>query len=72
MNPLQALQEVIEAMHELMSVLPDPQDTQIVAQCLQNLTRVQAKMMQGQGQAQGPQGQGPDPRQALMAQLGGQ
>jgi len=60
---LDALQEAIQALHELMTVLPDPKDTNVVAQCLRALTGIQQEMMVNR-----PQGAA----QALMQQLTGQ
>lgn len=42
---LEELQEAIQAIHELMTVLPDPKDTAVVAQCLRALTGIQQDMM---------------------------
>jgi len=60
---LDALQEAIQAIHELMTVLPDPKDTAMVAQCLRVLTQIQQEMMTTR-----PQGAA----QALVSQLSGQ
>jgi len=49
MDELAALQQVIQDLHELITVLSDPQATQVASQCLAALTRVQSTMMQGQG-----------------------
>lgn len=48
MDELAALQQVIQDLHELISVLSDPQATQVASQCLAQLTRVQSTMMQAQ------------------------
>jgi type VI protein secretion system component VasF len=63
MSPeLQALQAAIEMLHQLMTVMPDPKHTQVVAKCLQALTQVQQELMtQGGG----------SPQDALMQQLQG-
>lgn len=69
MNPeLQALQEAIQMIHALMTKLDDPEDTRVVAQCLNALTGVQKRMM-----TEGQQGGGqPNPLQQMVAQrLGG-
>lgn len=42
---LDALQQAIQILHDLMATLPDPKDTQIVAKCLQALTGIQQEMM---------------------------
>jgi hypothetical protein len=60
---LEELQEAIQAIHQLMTVLPDPRDTAIVAQCLKALTGIQQEMMQTR-----PAGAA----QALVQQLTGQ
>jgi len=59
---LQAVQAAIQALHDLMGLLPDPKDTQIVAKCLQALTGIQQEMMTTR-----PQGAA----QALVSQLTG-
>lgn len=48
-DPLVALQEAIDGIHDLMRTLPDPQDVNNVAGCLKILTGIQARMMQSQG-----------------------
>lgn len=48
-DPLAALQDAIQDLHNLMTVLPDPKDTAVVAQCLTALTRIQQDMMQNRG-----------------------
>ncbi len=53
----------IQALHDAIAHEPDPQDKQVLSQCLQNVLRIQAKNMQQQ-QASGP-------GQALAGQLGG-
>ena len=57
---LEELQEAIQAIHELMTVLPDPKDTAVVAQCLRALTGIQQDMMQNRPQSAA---------QALVSQL---
>lgn len=58
---LAALQEVIQDIHQLMTIVKDPAHTNVIAQCLRALTGIQKEMMQPQG------GQ-----QAVLSQLGGQ
>lgn len=63
-DPLEALQTVIQDLHSLVAVLPDPQDTATATQCLGALTKIQSGMMaaqKGAGDAHG----------ALMQRLGG-
>lgn len=48
-DPLQALQEVIQDVHHLITVLPDPGHTKIAAQCLTALTGIQRDLMAKQG-----------------------
>jgi hypothetical protein len=63
MNPeLEALQKAIQDIHQLMTVLNDPKDTAVVAQCLKALTGIQHEMMVARPQSA---------RQALVQQLGG-
>lgn len=63
MNPeLQALQQAIQGLHQLMVVLKDPNDTAIVSQCLTALTKVQKDMMVNRSS---------DARSAVQTQLGG-
>jgi hypothetical protein len=45
-DELAALQEVIEDLHELITILSDPKDTAVASQCLTALTRIQQDMMQ--------------------------
>jgi hypothetical protein len=52
-DPLQTLQDVIQLLPGLMAVLPDPRDTQDVAQALLIMTRIQSRLMAGA--AGGPQ-----------------
>ena len=42
---LMAVQAAIQALHDLMTVLDDPKDTQIVSKCLTALTGIQHEMM---------------------------
>src|SRR5262245_24709771 len=61
-DPLQALQQVIQDLHTLISVLPDPKATAVASQCLAALTKVQTDMMgQGAGAGGGPPGGGGGP-----------
>lgn len=48
---LDALQEAIQILHQLMGVLPDAKDTQVVAKCLQALTGIQQEMMNNRPQS---------------------
>jgi len=57
-DPLTALQEVIQLLPTLMAALPDPRDTQDVARCLLVLTGIQTRMMQGPGGGGGGGAQG--------------
>jgi hypothetical protein len=52
-DPLAELQSAIETMHDLMRSLPDPADTDAVAQALKILTGVQKRQMTS-GPAQAP------------------
>jgi hypothetical protein len=53
MDPeLQALQQAIQVLHQLMQILQDPQAVNVVATCVKNLTGLQQQMMQGQQQPQ--------------------
>jgi hypothetical protein len=73
MDELEALQQVIQDLHELISILSDPKGTAVASQCLTQLTRVQQEMMANQQQQGGAQGGAPDEAAmaALMQQLGG-
>lgn len=42
---LEALQAIIQGLHELMTVMHDPTDTAVVSQCLTALTKVQKDLM---------------------------
>ena len=44
-DELAALQQAIQVLHQLMTVLDDPNDTRVVAQCLSALTGIQKNMM---------------------------
>lgn len=71
----QYLPAAIEVIHEGMREEQDPRHVQTLAQCLRALTGIQSDYMQQNGQgAQGGQGgqDTPDPRAALLSQLGGQ
>lgn len=63
-DPLAALQSVIQDLHALIAVLPGGQDTQVASQCLAQLTKMQAGMMQQTQQAG-------DVGQAVAQRLGG-
>lgn len=57
MNPeLAALQNSIQDLHQLMTVMGDPGHTAIVAQCLKALTGIQKEMMTQQGGGAAQQG----------------
>jgi hypothetical protein len=62
-NGLDALQDAIQALHELMTVLPDAKDTQIVSKCLAALAGIQNEMMNTRPQ---------NAAQAVVSQLSGQ
>lgn len=49
-DPLQVLQEVLNDVHRLIAVLPDPQDTQDAVQALRVLAGVQTRLMSRQQQ----------------------
>jgi hypothetical protein len=76
MDPeLAALQNAIQVLHHLMTVMNDPQDVAVVSTCLRNLTQLQQKLMQAAGPpgaaAGGPPGGGLNPMiAALAARLG--
>ena len=55
-NPLDALQQVLQDLHALIAILPDPAHTRIASQCLTALAGIQKDLMQpaGGGQAQSP------------------
>jgi len=58
MDPeLAALQQAIQVLHHLMTVLQDPQAVAVVGTCLQNLTKLQQAMMQAGGAPGGTQQQ---------------
>jgi len=81
MDPeLQALQQAIQVLHQLMTIMSDPQAVAIVGTCLKQLTGLQQQMMQGQQQGGGGQQGPPGPpgggggdqvAQALAARLQG-
>lgn len=54
-DPLDVLQECIQAVAKTMSALPDPQDTHDAGKALSLLTGIQMRMMKGAG---GPPTQG--------------
>lgn len=57
-DPLSELQDAIGTLHTLMQSLPDPADTDAVAQALKILTGVQKRQMtSGPGQASSGAGQ---------------
>lgn len=51
-DPLQAVQDAIENIHELMVTVTDPADVNVIAGCLKALTGVQQRLMQ-KSQSQG-------------------
>jgi hypothetical protein len=66
MSPLEALQQVLQDLHQLVALLPDPNHTKIASQCLTALAGIQRDLMsQQQQQGQAPQAQ-------LLQSLGGQ
>lgn len=73
MDPeLQALQDAIQVLHQLMTILSDPQAVNVVATCVKNLTGLQQQMMQGAQQGGGqPQGDQTAAVQALAQRLQG-
>ena len=52
---LDSLQQIIQMIPAVMSALPDPRDTQDVARCLQILTGIQTRLMQGGQRGPGAQ-----------------
>lgn len=68
-QPSQELRDAIQSLHAAIVAEQDPKHIQVLSQCLQQMTRVQAEIMQGDQAGPGDQ---PDPRQAMMAQLGAQ
>ena len=58
-------QAAIQALHDAIAHEPDPENKQIIATCLQQLLKVQAKEAAAQQQSQG------GPQQALAGRLGG-
>jgi len=57
LSPLQATQSVIQDLHDLMRILPDPQSVSVAATCLKALTGLQQQLMAPKG----PQGAGGGP-----------
>lgn len=55
---LDSLQQIIQMIPAVMSALPDPRDTQDVARCLQILTGIQTRLMQGGQRGPGAQAAG--------------
>jgi hypothetical protein len=49
MEPLHAVQSVVQDLHDLMRVLPDPQAVNIAATCLKAMTGLQHTMMAAKG-----------------------
>jgi len=60
-NPLDALQAVIQDLHALIGVLPDPNHTKVASQCLTALTGIQKDLMAPAGPGGGPGGGGGPP-----------
>ena len=56
LSPLQAVQSVIQDLHDLMRIMPDPGHVQIIATCLKAMTGIQQQLMQGGGPGGGPGG----------------
>jgi hypothetical protein len=48
-NPLDALQQVLQDLHALIAILPDPAHTRIASQCLTALAGIQKDLMQPAG-----------------------
>lgn len=61
-DPVQALQQAIQDVHELMALMPDAKHTQQIGQCLNGLLAVQSELSQAK--------QGQNPRQQILQQLG--
>lgn len=55
-DPLEVLQECIQALPKAIAALPDPQDTQDAVAALHILTKVQTRLMKSQGSGPQPQG----------------
>jgi hypothetical protein len=70
-----SLRSAIEALHQAIADEPQPEDKAALTQCLQQMLKVQAKNIAegdyGPQQQQGPQGNPPGRRTALMQQLAG-
>jgi hypothetical protein len=60
---LQALQQAIQVLHHLMTIMQDPAAVNVVATCVKNLTGLQQQLMQGQQQP----GAGGNPQQMVQA-----
>ncbi len=45
MNPLEGVQSVIQDLHDLMKLLPDPQAVNVAATCLKAMTGLQHQLM---------------------------
>src|SRR5262245_5811836 len=60
-NPLDALQAVIQDLHALIGVLPDPNHTKVASQCLTALTGIQKDLMAPTGPGGGGPGGGGGP-----------
>ena len=57
-SPLHAVQSVIQDIHDLMRILPDPGAVSIAATCLKAMTGLQQQLMQPAGKGGGPGGPG--------------
>jgi hypothetical protein len=57
-SPLQGVQSVIQDLHDLMRILPDPGAVSIAATCLKAMTGLQQQLMQPAGKGGGPGGPG--------------
>src|SRR5262245_19034916 len=60
-NPPDAPQPVIQDLHALIGVLPDPNHTKVASQCLTALTGIQKDLMAPAGPSGGPGGGGGPP-----------
>jgi hypothetical protein len=59
LSPLDGVQSVIQDLHDLMRILPDPQAVSVAATCLKAMTGLQQQLMSqggGQGNGGGPSG----------------
>jgi hypothetical protein len=54
LSPLQATQSVIQDLHDLMRILPDPQSVSVAATCLKAMTGLQQQLMAPQQGGGGP------------------